>query len=97
MDFFKVMSTLMAQPFLALVPAGLFLGGYALSTSRWSFAGGMLWLLYCLYELGMKYRLLCSGECNIRIDLLVLYPLLVVVSLVATVAVGLALSKLGKA
>jgi hypothetical protein len=31
----------------------------------------------------MKLRWLCSGECNIRVDLLVLYPLLLLVSLIA--------------
>jgi hypothetical protein len=28
----------------------------------------------------MKWRVLCSGECNIRVDLLVLYPALVVLA-----------------
>ena len=40
-------------------------------------AVGMLWLLYAVYETGMQRRWLCSGECNIRIDLLVIYPVLV--------------------
>ena len=29
----------------------------------------------------MKWRVLCSGECNIRVDLLVLYPALAVLAL----------------
>jgi hypothetical protein len=37
---------------------------------------GVLWLLYAVYETGMQRRWLCSGECNIRIDLLVIYPML---------------------
>lgn len=41
-----------------------------------------LWLLYGIYESLMYARILCSGECNIRIDLLVIYPVLIV----ATVA-----------
>lgn len=51
---------------------------------------GILWLLYSFYELAMKYRLLCSGECNIRIDLLVLYPELLLVSIVGVVTVVMA-------
>ena len=43
---------------------------------------GFAWLLYGLYEFGMKQRWLCSGECNIRIDLVVVYPVLAI-SLVA--------------
>jgi len=34
------------------------------------------WFLYGGYELLMKARVLCSGECNIRVDLLLIYPLL---------------------
>lgn len=33
----------------------------------------------------MARRLLCSGECNIRVDLLLLYPALLLLSLVAVV------------
>ena len=35
---------------------------------------GILWLLYAVYEYGMQRRWLCSGECNIRVDLLLIYP-----------------------
>jgi hypothetical protein len=41
--------------------------------------------LYALYEFGMKRRCLCSGECNIRIDLLVLYPVLLISLVVAAI------------
>jgi hypothetical protein len=49
-------------------------------------AVGFVWLLYALYEFGMKRRWLCSGECNIRIDLLVIYPALLIGLLVAGVS-----------
>lgn len=97
MEVLKLMSVLIDQPFLALVPAVLFFACYAASKSRMAAAAGSLWLLYCLYELAVKYRLLCSGECNIRIDLLVLYPALLLVSLAALVAIGIAASKRSKA
>jgi hypothetical protein len=45
---------------------------------RVAVGAGLVWLLYGLYELGMKQRWLCSGECNIRIDLLIIYPALLV-------------------
>jgi ABC-type transport system involved in cytochrome c biogenesis permease subunit len=44
------------------------------------------WLAYSAYETGMRLRWLCSGECNIRLDLLAIYPLLLVLSLVALIA-----------
>ena len=49
-------------------------------------AAGVAWLLYALYELGMQRRWLCSGECNIRVDLLVIYPVLVLGLVAAAVS-----------
>ena len=34
----------------------------------------LLWLAYSGYEYLMYKRVLCSGECNIRVDLLLIYP-----------------------
>ncbi len=34
----------------------------------------VLWSLYAVYEFLMYRRVLCSGECNIRVDLLLIYP-----------------------
>lgn len=36
------------------------------------------WLVYAVYEVLMYTRVLCTGACNIRVDLLLLYPLLMV-------------------
>ena len=93
MDVLKLMSMLIESPNLALLPATLFLIGYAISKSRWALTTGLAWLLYCLYELGMKHRVLCSGECNIRIDLLAIYPALILASIAAVVTTGKALSR----
>ena len=35
------------------------------------------WLGYALYEVLMVRRVLCSGECNIRVDLLLIHPALI--------------------
>ena len=43
----------------------------------------LAWLVYFPYEQAMKLRILCSGECNIRIDLLLLYPVLGLISIIA--------------
>ena len=45
---------------------------------------GTLWVLYSIYEYLIYTRVLCTGECNIRIDLLLIYPLLIGLSLVST-------------
>jgi hypothetical protein len=43
----------------------------------------LAWGGYGVYESLMKARVLCSGECNIRVDLLLIYPLLLAVSMAA--------------
>jgi hypothetical protein len=53
---------------------------------------GLVWLLYAAYETGMRLRWLCSGECNIRVDLLLIYPGL----LIATVAAIVTLVRAGR-
>jgi len=47
---------------------------------------GILWLLYAVYEYGMQRRWLCSGDCNIRVDLLVIYPVLLISLVTAAVS-----------
>ena len=41
---------------------------------------GVAWLGYSLYEYLMYARVLCTGECNIRVDLLLIYPVLFILS-----------------
>ena len=85
------MSILMTYPALALVPAVIFGLLYA-HRRRWIvLAAALAWLAYVPYEYSLKLRILCSGECNIRVDLLLLYPLLLVLSVGALLGYGLAL------
>ncbi len=49
-----------------------------------SLVAGLLWVIYSIYEFLMYMRILCTGECNIRIDLLIIYPILIASSLLAT-------------
>lgn len=46
--------------------------------------GAIAWVGYAGYEYLMYTRVLCSGECNIRVDLLVIWPALIVIALVVT-------------
>ena len=85
MDFLLIMAVLIEFPLLTLVPAVLFLYLFSVSKSRLILVTGLSWLAYVPYEYGMKLRLLCSGECNIRVDLLLIYPLLIVLSLASLV------------
>jgi hypothetical protein len=86
MDIGLLLGLFIIWPWLALAPAigfGILFfrrrRGIILFTA-------LAWLAYFPYELGMKLRVLCSGECNIRVDLLLIYPLLLGLSVGALIA-----------
>lgn len=84
MDFFyEKMSVFISYPFFALVPVAILLILAWISHKKIVFLIGMVWLAYVIYEYGMKLRILCSGECNIRIDLLIIYPILLLLFVLA--------------
>lgn len=70
-------------PWLALVPFACFIVLYLHSRTASALVAALAWLGYLPYEYAMKMRWLCSGECNIRVDLLLLYPFLLLISLIA--------------
>ncbi len=83
---FSAMAIFIEYPLLAAA-IGLFLLGLGRATRRRiAVAIGVLWLTYAVYETGMHQRWLCSGECNIRIDLLAIYPALLIGSFVAGIS-----------
>jgi hypothetical protein len=87
------MSLLIEWPWLALIPALLFGTTYRLVRRPFVAVTALAWAAYALYEYGMQRRWLCSGECNIRVDLLLLYPLLVIMSVMASVMVARAIGR----
>jgi len=93
MEILGFMAVLIDKPWLALIPAMLFGSLFKLSKSKPALIVGGLWLAYAAYEYLMKYRILCGGECNIRIDLLAIYPLLLLLSLVGLLGFALALRR----
>lgn len=83
MSLIDLQGAFIQWPWLASVPIAIFAVLYLRSRATSALAAMLAWLGYLPYEFAMKLRWLCSGECNIRVDLLVLYPLLLLVSLVA--------------
>lgn len=79
------MSILIEAPWLALLPAALFALLYRRSRRTLVAGVAVLWLGYAVYEYAMHRRWLCGGECNIRVDLLLLYPVLIVASAAALI------------
>ena len=80
------MAIFVEYPLLAAVIGGLLLWLGRATHRRTAVAAGSLWVLYAVYETGMHQRWLCSGECNIRIDLLAIYPALLIASLAACIS-----------
>lgn len=84
MDFFKILGVFVSWPFLALIPSVFFTLLYLRRRRLPILITALAWFAYVPYEQAMKLRLLCSGECNIRVDLVLLYPLLALLSVAAT-------------
>lgn len=81
----NILGIFIAFPWLALVPALAFaaLGYRSRCFLPWGVAAA--WLLYAAYETAMARRILCTGKCNIRVDLLMLYPALAALSVAAAI------------
>jgi hypothetical protein len=86
MDIGIILGVFIGWPFLALAPAAVFAVLYFRCRRPVVLVAAIAWLAYFPYEQAMKLRILCSGECNIRVDLLLLYPGLALVSVLALAA-----------
>ena len=83
---FNVMAFFIKYPQLAAAIGLLLIG-----LGRWTHRGlattaGAMWLLYSLWEFGIKQRWLCRGDCDIRADLIFIYPVLFLGSVAALVS-----------
>ena len=83
--------TLIGLPLLAVLFGLLIVACFKLAHSLLLLVTGALWIGYCIYEYLMQIRVLCSGECNIRVDLLLKYPVLLALTLASLVRVTMVL------
>lgn len=74
--FYEVFAIFVEQPWLALIPAAVFYLLYYSFRLKLVLTAALIWTVYSIYELGIWNGLLCDQDCNIRVDLLVIYPLL---------------------
>jgi hypothetical protein len=74
---------LLAYPWIAVVLGAAFMGLWMWRRRRMAAIASVVWVLYGAYEYLMLKRVLCSGECNIRVDLLLIYPVLAIGSVIA--------------
>jgi hypothetical protein len=83
---FRVMAIFIKYPLLAAA-IGLLLVGLGRMIHRGLvMTVGVMWLVYSLWEFAIKQRWLCRGDCDIRADLIFIYPVLLVGSVAAAVS-----------
>jgi hypothetical protein len=78
-----MLGIMIAYPWLAFAAAGVLVALWLWRRARSAAVAATLWIAYGVYETLMHLRVLCTGECNIRVDLLLFYPVLLVATLVA--------------
>jgi hypothetical protein len=78
---------------IALLLAAAMGWAWRISGRRGFLTLAVLWVAYTIYEYFMYARVLCSGECNIRVDLLLLYPALLGGTLWASMAAAISAFK----
>lgn len=76
----RILNIFVDAPLLALIPAAVFAFMFARTRRVAVGVAALAWAAYAAYELAIKMRIFCSGECNIRVDLLLVYPVLGLVS-----------------
>ncbi|MGU3499125.1 hypothetical protein [Mycobacterium sp. C31M] len=73
------MGVLIAHPWLAVLAGTALLALWWRSCSRWAAAAAAAWIAYAGWELFVTE----GPDANIRIDLLLIYPVLAVLSVIA--------------
>jgi hypothetical protein len=86
-DLFAAMGVMVKYPVIAVLPATAFGLAFVRTRSRLARAAAVAWTVYVFYEFGMRLRILCSGDCNIRVDLVIAYPVLIALSIAAIVGI----------
>jgi hypothetical protein len=94
---FQTFAPFIQWPLAAFVPAALFAALYYLKRRTAILVAALCWVGYATLETLNKARITCSGECDIRLDLLLIYPALWVVSIVALVMLFLPRKRRGAA
>ena len=82
---FGTFAVFISHPLGAFLPAAVFAGLYFLNRRMGILIAALCWAGYAILETLNRARITCSGDCNIRIDLLVIYPVLWIVSIAAVV------------
>ena len=83
---FRVMAIFIEHPLLAAAIGLLLVALGRWTHRRLAMTAGVMWLMYSLWEFAIKQRWLCRGDCDIRADLILIYPVLLLASVAAVVS-----------
>ncbi len=83
MDLSDALSLFVNQPWWALAVSVPLMALYAWQKQSRLLIAGLGWLAYFLYELLIFHGAICPEGCNIRVELIVLYPMLLALTLTA--------------
>ena len=82
---FSFLPVFVEYPVLAAIPGIIFVALHHFRRRVVILCTAILWLLYMLYESSIKFGFVCPEGCNIRVDLLLIFPILLFMSVIATV------------
>ena len=86
---FSPIGIIVSSPGIALLPAGVFLGGWWISprdaVSSGALIAGIAWLMYLIYETRMHFWAK-TVHAPIRVDLLIIAPVLYLLTIVGVVS-----------
>ena len=82
---FQTFAVFIRWPAGAFIPAAVFAGLFLLNRRIAVLVAALCWAAYAILEILNHAGITCRGNCNIRVDLLFIYPLLWIVSIVALV------------
>ena len=94
---FQTFAPFIKWPIGAFIPAAAFAAAYGWNRRGITLAPAIAWAVYALLETLNKAGITCSGECNIRVDLLFIYPLLWLLSVAGVVGIVLGRKRRGAA
>lgn len=79
----------MQNPWIALIPAVVFLFAWYMRDDIVAAIAAFSWSAYAVIETLIKHKVTCAGDCSIRVDLLMIYPALILISVAALVSIAL--------
>lgn len=82
----ELLSIFIIFPIGALLVGGIFAAVAIVRRKVLPYIAAGLWIMYGIYEGLMYARVICTGECNIRVDLLLIYPILLIVTILGIIS-----------